>query len=40
MPGLLEVLSGIEYEHEAHRTLVKEVYLEPFGVGYRAPRKP
>ncbi|KIM69472.1 hypothetical protein SCLCIDRAFT_1207895 [Scleroderma citrinum Foug A] len=31
MPGLLETLSGIDYEHEAHRTLVKEVYLELFG---------
>ncbi|KAL4078153.1 muts domain V-domain-containing protein [Scleroderma yunnanense] len=31
MPGLLETLDGIQYEYEAHRTLVKEMYLEPFG---------
>lgn len=40
MPGLLETLSGIDYEHEAHRTLVKEVYLELFGVSFWAPTKP
>ncbi|KAG6332316.1 hypothetical protein ID866_6775 [Astraeus odoratus] len=30
MPGLIEILEGVEYEHEVHRALVKGVYLEPF----------
>ncbi|KIJ14608.1 hypothetical protein PAXINDRAFT_163339 [Paxillus involutus ATCC 200175] len=30
MPGLLETLEGIAYEHEAHRALVEDVYLGPF----------
>lgn len=32
MPGLLETLEGIQYEHEAHERLVAEVYIEPFRV--------
>lgn len=32
MPGLLETLEGIQYEHEAHGKLVEEVYLGPFRV--------
>ncbi|KAH7882344.1 DNA mismatch repair protein [Phlebopus sp. FC_14] len=30
MPGLLETLESIQYEHEVHRSLVEEVYLGPF----------
>ncbi|KAF9239264.1 DNA mismatch repair protein [Melanogaster broomeanus] len=30
LPGLLETLESIEYEREAHRALVEEVYLGPF----------
>ncbi|KAH0834904.1 DNA mismatch repair protein [Lanmaoa asiatica] len=30
MPGLLETLETIQYEHEAHEKLVQEVYLDPF----------
>ncbi|KAF8551428.1 DNA mismatch repair protein [Imleria badia] len=30
MPGLVETLEEIQYEHEAHRKLVEEVYLTPF----------
>ncbi|KAI9568665.1 DNA mismatch repair protein [Boletus coccyginus] len=30
MPGLLETLEGIQYEHSAHEKLVEEVYLGPF----------
>ncbi|KAI6001586.1 DNA mismatch repair protein [Pisolithus orientalis] len=30
MPGLIETLDGIQHEHEAHRALVNETYLEPF----------
>ncbi|KIJ61455.1 hypothetical protein HYDPIDRAFT_137783 [Hydnomerulius pinastri MD-312] len=30
MPGLLETLEGIQYEQEAHRALVEDVYLGPF----------
>lgn len=33
MPGLLETLEGIQYEHDAHGKLVEEVYLGPFRVG-------
>ncbi|KAF9226411.1 DNA mismatch repair protein [Gyrodon lividus] len=32
MPGLLETLEGIQYEREAHRALVEEMYLGPFKV--------
>ena len=32
MPGLLETLEGIQYEHEAHEKLVEEVYLSPLKV--------
>lgn len=32
MPGLVETLEGIQYEHEAHEKLVEEVYLAPFKV--------
>ncbi|OAX37509.1 DNA mismatch repair protein, partial [Rhizopogon vinicolor AM-OR11-026] len=30
LPGLLETLEGIQYEHEEHKELIDEVYINPF----------
>ncbi|KAG1815227.1 DNA mismatch repair protein [Suillus subaureus] len=30
LPGLLETLEGVQYEHEEHKELIDEVYIKPF----------
>ncbi|KAG1859584.1 DNA mismatch repair protein [Suillus subalutaceus] len=30
LPGLLEALEGVQYEHEEHKELIDEVYIKPF----------
>ncbi|KAG1721396.1 DNA mismatch repair protein MutS [Suillus paluster] len=30
LPGLLEALEGLQYEHEEHKELIDEVYIKPF----------
>ncbi|KAG0708032.1 DNA mismatch repair protein [Suillus ampliporus] len=30
LPGLLETLEGVQYEHEEHKELIDEIYIKPF----------
>ncbi|KAG2066034.1 DNA mismatch repair protein [Suillus decipiens] len=32
LPGLLEALEGVQYEHEEHKELIDEIYIKPFQV--------